>query len=218
MKRMLLSLAAGAAITGCGAPPATTGTTPPVTEAFAWEQVQNRVEAVRLARLTMYGPGMRQLLQLGPLVAYSPTDIGSIRLILLRDTGGVPGPGGPNYTEVARNIRNNTAATPYTNTVAIGNLKIGATYVVRSEAFLGANATGEQIDTMVASDNTSAPFTAPGLQAVGGVNQIDTTPQVIQLPCVLKNKVFSGQASDSDGVGITNGTIENNSAAETISP
>jgi hypothetical protein len=166
----------------------------------------------------MFGTSGQRLLQLGPLVAYTPADIGSIRLILLRDTGGVPGPGGNNFTEVARSIRNNTPATPYTNTVAIGNLKIGATYVVRSEAFAGSDALGEQIDTMVASDNTSLPFTAPGLQSVDGVNQIDTTPQVVSLPLVLKNKVFSGEAFAGDGIEVINGNIENNSAPETIFP
>jgi len=218
MKHMLVGLVACLSVAGCGVPAAHTGPDRAPVEELAWEGLAQAASGVRLARIAMYGPGGLRLLKVGPLVAFTPADIGSVRLTLLRDTGGVPGPGGTNYTEVARNIRNNTALTPYTNTVSIGNLKLGATYVIRSEAFTGANATGEQIDTMVASDNTCLPFTAPGLQAVGGVNQVDTTPQVISLPLVLKNKVFSGQATDADGLAVTNGTIENTSAAETISP
>jgi len=218
MKRLVLTWVAGLSFTGCGwgAAPSPQGTLPP--EGLNWEQSQRGGPNTRFARLAMFGTSGQRLLQLGPLVAYTPADIGSIRLILLRDTGGVPGPGGNNFTEVARSIRNNTPATPYTNTVAIGNLKIGATYVVRSEAFAGSDALGEQIDTMVASDNTSLPFTAPGLQSVDGVNQIDTTPQVVSLPLVLKNKVFSGEAFAGDGIEVINGNIENNSAPETIFP
>jgi hypothetical protein len=218
MKRWYLGMLSAVFVSACAVAPGASLPGPSAQEGMTWGPVQTAGLGERLARLEMFGPSGRRLLQLGPLVAYSPADIGSIQLILLRDTGGVPGPGGANYTEVARNIRNLDALTPYTNTVTIGNLKIGATYVVRSEAFVGPDATGEQIDTMVASDNTCLPFTAPGVQTVDGLNQIETTPQVVSLPLVLKNKVFSGQASDADGLSITNGDIENNSAPETISP
>jgi hypothetical protein len=218
MKQLIACLAVGLAVSGCSQAPQTPVPPASTPEGFAWDGGAAPVETVRLARLSLIGRGGLGLLQVGPLVAFTTADIGSIRLTLLRDTGGTPGTGGPNYTAVASNIRNNTAQTPYSNTVSIGNLNIGATYVVRSEAFTGPDAGGEQIDTMVASDNTCAPFTAPGLQTVNGVRQIDTTPQVIALPLVLKNKVFAGLAEDSNGLAVTNGTIENNSAAETISP
>lgn len=104
--------------------------------------------------------------------------------------------------------------------LTLKNLRMGTQYKIVAKAYADAAGT-DRIDNGAASDN-EVGFTTPTLNVVtervntASGDSISTATLPVTIKVKLKDKTFAGQASSSNGVQVTNGTIVDTTATETF--
>jgi hypothetical protein len=189
MKPIFAIVFAAVALTGCNASHLAAAPKVPATLAAR-------------ATLNITGPSGYRILT---LTAWNRTDIDHVSLALYKE--GVA-------TGAAKTVANAALGSPVTLT----NLRYGTTYKVVARAWADAAGTTE-IDNIVDAGSDSAcstTFTTPSLVAATAGDNVSDGAVAIAIPVRLKDKTFAGQAAGSTGVGVTNGTIVNTTAAESF--
>jgi hypothetical protein len=110
---------------------------------------------------------------------YTAADINHLKLRLLARNAS----GGYDSLNVTRTLAPGELASP----VSLGNLKLGRSYRVQTEAY--ADAAGTQLISEAAGSVTD--FAMPALTRIGGIDTVDDTPVTLSLRVKLQNREYA---------------------------
>lgn len=205
------TLALGALLSGCATavPTNTHGTFGPT------GAIQAEPTVDMIAKLAITGADGYKLL--ATETAYNLGDIDHVTLTLQKYEAATS-----SWADVSGFAAKKVARADLGAALTLKNLRMATQYKVVAKAYAGADeaVAANRIDNAVALDNETT-FTTPSLVVGSQVNStngnnIDIDARTFTAKVKLKDKTFAGQATDSNGVEVTNGTIVDTNATETF--
>lgn len=206
------TLALGALLAGCSAAVPTSNTHGTFGPTGA---IQAEPTVDMIARLAITGANGYKLL--ATETAFNLGDIDHVTLTLQKYETATA-----SWADVSGFAAKKVARADLGAALTLKNLRMATQYKVVAKAYSGADeaVAANRIDNAVATDNETT-FTTPSL-VVGSQlnstngNNIDIDARTFTAKVQLKDKTFAGQATDNNGIDVTNGTIVNTNATETF--